>query len=227
MKQFWCWTVPAVLTAVVLVLPAQAADENKKPEGKNGDAATPQEIAALAQAGEAVGKIVSVDGSARSLVFRLEYQRMEVQGNGGGNSQNLLRQQQQIMRNPNPVQRAQQMQRLIQQLARAQGNVKLVTEKADFELQGAKDIKVRMRELPPRVGSDGKPQPYTAKEKQDAKGPNPSLPGYQAEFDNLSPGMLVKVTLGQLKAGDDKIPVRMIIIEPEPATRPMTDQPKK
>src|SRR5262249_5394518 len=108
MKTLWCWAMVAVLVMTVSV---RADDKNKPADSQ--DNASAQDISALEQAHEAVGTVVSVDASGKSLVFRLEFQRVEVTGKGGrgryGNNQR---------------------------------NVKLVTEHKDFDLQGNADTKV-------------------------------------------------------------------------------------
>jgi len=235
MRSLWVWSILAVLA--LMVATAHAADDKKK-DGKTGDAPTAEEIAALEQAHEAIGTVGKVDATNKSLVFHLEWQRLDVNANAAhrnnSNYQNLLRQEQQIARTQNPLQRAQQMQRLMQQMARMQNqqnqNFQTITEKADFELQGDSDTKVRMLQLPPRTDpATGKPQPYSFKEREDARSPDPSLTGYHADWTTLASGQTVKVVLGHHKAGDkgDTIPVKMIIIEPDPApTAPMPD-PKK
>src|SRR5262245_58352940 len=203
MKTLWCWAMVAVL-----VMTGSARADDKKKPADTKDNASAQDIAALEQAHEAVGTVVSVDASGKSLVFRLEYQQLEVDGNG--KNRNAV---------PNPMRRPHMSHP-------NQKNVKLVTEHKDFDLQGNADTKVRLQDLPPRVGPDGKPQPYSFKERDDARSPDPSLTGYHAEFENLTAGQTVKVILGHSKDGD-KVPVKMIIILPETKPAPMPESKKE
>ena len=228
MMRHWIATILAIVLTVPLL---RAADDKKKPDDPKDNTASPQNNAALEQAHEAIGTIVSVDAGSKSLVFRLEYQRLEMTGKpGNANVGNLMRQQQQNMRATNPIQRAMQMQRMQQQIMRAQAanNAKVVTEHMDFDLQGTGDVKVRMKELPPRVDTAGKPKPYSDIERERGKYPDPDLPGFHADFEGLSEGMLVKVTLGHSKSSDKdsgKVPVKLIIIQPAPKTAP-AESPK-
>jgi ribosomal protein S17 len=110
-------------------------------------------------------------------------------------------------------------------------SVKNVKAHKDFEIQATAEAKVRLADLPPRVDKDGKPQPYTAKEKQELKGADSSLTGYHADFDTLTPGKIIKVTIDHSKPLEKdalKVPVKFILIEGEgPAPMPDVKKDKK
>jgi hypothetical protein len=223
-----------VVVTVAMVIPSLTLwGADKKPDAKSPDAATPQEMAALEAAHEAVGTIAKVDATAKTLTLHIEYQTLQQTGKGGNNAHltNVLHQQQQIMRTTNPIQRAHQMQHLMQQAMQAQlhnqANVKVVAEKVDFDLVGSDDTKIRMVQLPPKLDANGKPQEYSFKERDDARSPDPNLIGYHADWDKLTTGMTVKVYLRTPKAGEknDSVPVRIIVIQPDPPASPATPMP--
>lgn len=58
----------------------------------------------------------------------------------------------------------------------------------------ADDVKVRMLHLPVLYNERGKPRPYTAREKEELKGPDRRLPGYSASLEDLKPGQIVQLT---------------------------------
>ncbi len=220
------WT--ALALPLALALPAVAADKDKAKDKKNDDQpATKQEYNQLEQAGEVSGKLAEVGDGGKTFTLRLEHQALEPNGNGNrGNraAQNLYREQQQIMRTTNPVQRMMEMQRLAAQMERQQAQAarsayRVITEHKDFDLQAAADAKVRFQDLPARFDEEGKPKQYTAEERKELKGPDPNLVGYKADFSDLKVGQVVKVVLGHPKQGDKeadkdqpKHPVRLIVI---------------
>jgi hypothetical protein len=237
MKSLCRWLVLVVVVLSVAVLTVRA-DDKKKPDTKSEGTATAADIAALEAAHEAVGTISKVDATAKTLLLHLEFQTLQPTGkagalNGNTNILHMLHEQEQIMRTRNPIQRAHMMHNLMQQAMKNElhnhPNIKVNTEKVDYELQGNADTKLRMMELPPKTGPDGKPQQYSYKEKEDARSPDPSLIGYHADWDKLAVGMTVKVILSTPKAGDksDTVPVRTIIIQPDPPpAKPMPDAKK-
>lgn len=185
--------------------------QKPKPGGK-GTSATPQEYQQVIANGEISGKIARIDHTRRIITVALEIPTIQ-QGNNGNqnnNLQQLARQQQQMARqmmqrpnqNQNPLQQAQQMQQRaaqmqrqqVQALARNQGNgPKVQTVKKEFEFQADEKAKVRQMNLPQEYDERGKAKQYTAAELKTLKGPNASLPGYQADFENLSAGQTVKL----------------------------------
>lgn len=133
--------------------------------------------------------------------------------------QDMMRQQQEIMRIQDPRERAsrmqqmmtrmqqQQMQQQMQQRqiaastraqqAPQQSPFRMVTKKQDLDIQAADEVKVRVQYPPPGFDDKGNPKKYSPEELKKLKGPNPSLPGYVGDFEELRPGMLVKVSLAR------------------------------
>ena len=228
----------ALLTLLLLGLPAVAADKKNAPPAQDASA---KDYQALADAHTATGKLVSVGGSDKSINFRIEYQVLEPRPNadkgGGQNLEHLLREQRQLMRTQNPFLRAMRLQRfqadvLSKETRAIEKAFKVTTEHKDFDLASTPDVAVRYLELPTEYDDKGNPKKYTAAELKELKGKDPSLPGYTANFDQLAPGQTVKVTLAKPKpakdkdaAADDKKPqVSMIVIVAE---APQSDKPAK
>jgi hypothetical protein len=70
-----------------------------------------------------------------------------------------------------------------------------LSEHKDVPLTTAKDVKVRLRELP-SIDDDGRVRSkYTAEELRKLKGDDPDQPGYNGKLKNLSPGEFVRITV--------------------------------
>lgn len=205
MRSVLRWSLLAV-ALLAFGSPFVEAQNKPKPKAK-GTSASPQEYQLVLAAGALTGKITQVDHARRLITVQLEIQT--VQGGNGRQGQNALRQQQQLARqmmqrprnNRNPAQAARQMQQRALQMQRQQaqganrngGGAKVQTVRRDFEFQADDKVRVRLMTLPQEFDERGKPKQHTPQELKELKGPNASLPGYQAELENLSPGMTVKV----------------------------------
>lgn len=197
---------------IAAVLPEEAAAQKKKDRPDKPGASTPataKEAEALAQANTVVGTLVRSGGSDRTLTLRLDYQRLEPNAgrNGGGHA--LYRQQQQILRTTNPLQRAQQMQRLLAQLQREQlqalrNQFRVVTEHKDFDLKAASNATVRFLNPPMDYDDKGYPKKYTPEELRKLKGKDANLPGYEADFEKLKVGDTIRVTFKKPQANKNK-----------------------
>jgi hypothetical protein len=185
---------------LVFAVPALAADKKETP-------ATPADYTQLATLTEITGKLSSFDATAKTLTIEVNYQVLEPNpkaNNAAGNNHlaHLLQQQQHIMHQKNPIQRAMHMQHLMQEvqmaMAKMEANaVKVVTEHKDFDIQGGDNAKVRLQDLPVRLDEKGNPKPYTADEKKELKGTDTKLPGYNADWTDLKAGQIVKLTLSK------------------------------
>jgi hypothetical protein len=106
----------------------------------------------------------------------------------------------------------------------------------DIDIEATDDVKVRVLNPPTETDEKGRPKRLTSAELKKLKGPDPRLPGYNAEFDNLRQGMIVQVTLSKRKeapkpmvrrkkgddddlAGDNRPMASLIVIlaDPPPA----------
>jgi hypothetical protein len=200
------WT--ALGLALVLTVPALAADKDV--------GASAQDYSTLAQMDQIIGKLKTVNPTDKT--FTLEIDVSLLQSKNGARpaayqmeqQERILRQEQEIMRIVNPIQRAQRLQQLAaeiersrQQQARNQNNVKAVTQHKDFDLESTPDAKVRLQDPPVQYDEKGNVKKYTQQELKELKGDS-KLPGYNADWDTLKAGQMIKVTLSHKrdKAGD-------------------------
>jgi len=229
-----------LLAALLLVVPALAADKNNAPPPR--DAANANDYQALADVHTVVGKLLTVGGTDKTLSLRVDYQVLQPNPNGiranNNNLNHLLRQQRQVLRTRNPFLRAAKMQQLEVQVLRTQAQAvnnafKVVRDHKEFDLTTTAEVAVRYLEPPAAFDDKGNPKKYTAAELKEMKGKNPDVPGYAADFDKLQAGQTVRVTLAKPKANkekdkdaaDDKKPqVSMVVIL---ADAPQTDAPAK
>jgi hypothetical protein len=65
----------------------------------------------------------------------------------------------------------------------------------DFNLQAMDDTKVRRKNPPAQYDSKGNPKRYTPKELKELQGPDPKLPGYTADWDDLKRTQFLRVYL--------------------------------
>ncbi len=229
----------SLLIALVLLVPGGVEGQDKKKKGKKIEAtpATPQEYAQLSQYKDVTGKLVFADVSAQSLSFRLEYQKTEANpkykppkaGKGGNNNlyqqmQRLLREQNELLRIKNPVQRQVRMQQIALEFQKLQmqmagvnpkgGKVnpdnlpyRQVTESRDFELDVAEKVVVRRKDPPFAYDDRGNPIEYTKEKLAELRGKDKTKPGYEAKYEDLASGQTVKLYLKapekKAKAKDD------------------------
>ena len=200
-----------LLAAFLLPLPVFAADKNKNAQPR--DAANPNDYQALADVHTAVGKLLSVGGTDKTLSIRVEYQVLQANPNGirrnNSNLHHLFMEQQNVLRTRNPFVRAARLQKLEVQSLRTQlqaGNnaYKVVNNHKEFDLAATAEVSVRYLEPPQAYDDKGNLKKYTAAELKEMKGKNPDLPGYQADFDKLQPGQTVRVHAGQAEGEQGK-----------------------
>jgi hypothetical protein len=206
MRRALRWT--GLLLALVLAVPAPAAD-------KNTTQASEQDYSSLPQNGDVIGKLKSISPTDKTLTLEIDVSLLQPKNGAGTNAarlmeqqERILREEQDILRTRNPVQRAQKMQRLAAELERDQlrnqNNVRTVTQHKDFDLESTADAKVRTQDPPVQYDEKGNVKKYTSKELQDLKGDS-KLPGYTSDWDSLKVGQTVKVTLTRPKVkADDK-----------------------
>jgi hypothetical protein len=185
---------------LLFALPALAADKKEIPT-------TPQDYSQLATLTEITGKLTSFDSTAKTVTIEVDYQVLEPNPKANNAASNnhlahLLHRQQEIMHTRNPIQRAMQMQRLMQDVAATQARMeanafKVITERKEFDIQGGDNAKVRLQDLSARFDEKGNPKPYTADEKKDLKGTDSKMPGYNADWTDLKAGQIVKLTLSK------------------------------
>jgi hypothetical protein len=187
---------------LLLALPVTAADKGNK-KGDKPQPATQADYDALVQARSAVGTVSDLGGSERTFTLVYRYQYLVPKGKPGkGNSQvqNLLREQQNILRTTDPIKREARLEQFIQKVLRKQANgslngFKVVKGRRDFDLRAADKVKVRVMEPPVRYDDKGNVQKYTKEELKKLKGKDKTLPGYESNWDGVLDGQTVKVSV--------------------------------
>src|SRR5205823_4887635 len=71
------------------------------------------------------------------------------------------------------------------------------------EVQAADDVKVRLSQPPPAYDDKGHFRTRTAQELKELKGPDPTLPGYAADWDDLKDGQTVTVRLARTEGAKE------------------------
>jgi hypothetical protein len=208
-----CRTVAAVLLGV-LVLPAFAADE-KKPDDKKDvdkkdvdkkdvDKKGPEMVAA----GSITGKILRVDETKRSLHMRVEYPEIN-KGEADAIARDAAEIQKVLLTERNPNTRANRVAQLQNSILQHQSRLYKTSHK-DIDVTTAEEVKVRMKNPPPKFDEKGKIVQYTKDELKELKGDDPKATDYKAEFSDLRANQIVQVVLMR-KKGTPVIP------KPDPA----------
>ncbi len=213
----------AGLLACLLVLPllAARAQDAKKTEAKLTETKEPANTDKSLKKGQVTGKVASVNDTNRSMKLSVTYeipkinqgevqalqnhQRELVQGQAELQQAQALAVQAQVQNDRGKFQDAQNKIRAATQkiqnaqLRIAQSQAKMVTgekKTQDIELTAAENVAVRTANPPVKFDGEGKVVKYTAKELADLRGDG-KLPGYPADFADLTQNMIVTVTLVQ------------------------------
>jgi hypothetical protein len=211
----------AVLLLGGLALPAVGADKAKDKADAKSDAKQAEKgvtTEKMYRAGQLAGKIVTVNESKKSIRLQVTLQYPKL-NQGALNS--LIQAQanmQQAALNRDYNARLQGMANAQRQMLQAQATLyTLETRTKDVELQTADEVKVRQAHPPEAFDDKGKPKKYASKELKELKGPDPKLPGYNAEFSDLREGQIVTVTLVKKKDAPNKLPPRRPVKDPKDA----------
>lgn len=225
----------------LLVLPAVAQDKKKPDVDKDKDK-DKDEVKVigdskkkLVSAGKLVGKLTQVEGTTKFLTLQVTAKIQVPNPDALRNSATYQRQLAEASLDRNPVNRQRRLAEIQYNMARNQANLYSVKEHHHkVELQAADDMKVRIFNLPVEFDDKGKPRKYTAKELSDLKGPDPKLPGYAAEYENLRAGQEVEVTFlrpktvarpkskdkdRDLVAEDERLKATLIVILRDPPAK--------
>ncbi len=194
-----------LVLALVVVLPAPAADKNK------AEPATEPDYRAVAHAGEITGKLKGVNPKDHTLTVEIDVAQLGkyVIAQQAEEEERLLRLEQEMLRTANPAVRAARAQRLAAEVQRAQlQQAKTVNnpgnaQHKDFDFETTDETRVRFKEPPVRHDEKGYVQKYTAQELKELRGDG-KLPGYAADWDDLKAGQTVKVTLARPAEKGDK-----------------------
>jgi hypothetical protein len=222
MQRYLSWT--ALVVMLFWLLPGAPADDTTdKPDAKA------KAKDKLLKSGKPFqGKLAAMDEKEQSLTVEVTSKSTTPDPQVTQNITNL-QQQAEALRIRNVADRARRLNDIKAEIDKNQKNLyKDITQK--LELQAADDMKVRTNFLPNELDEKGKPRRLTDKEKKALKGPDPSLPGYTADFDSLKKDQTVEVHLAKAKdsaksktkdkdaaGGDKEKPkVAMIVIVKEP-----------
>jgi hypothetical protein len=189
----------ALMVLIFFALPAPADDEKKdaKPDPmKEIDKKEAEKTEKRTKNGVLRGRILSVDESKNVIDLELHIPVPRI--NEG--AANALAQAQVNLQ-------AAMIKRDAQGVANAQRSIaaesmklyKLEDVKRKIQVSPVEDVKVRLANPPPQFDEKGKPKKYTKKELDEMKGPDPKLPGYQADFGDLKADQYVEVTLVKKK----------------------------
>jgi hypothetical protein len=151
----------------------------------------------LLAAAEFDGKLIKVDGEQKQLTVQVTYSELDP-NKVQANQTYLAQQQLKISQTVNIQERLRQTQNFNLEMQRRQRDVYKQVQK-NVDLQAADEIVVRQFLPPVEYDEKGKQRKLTEKEKREFKGSNPKLPGYNADFDNLKPDQIVRVTLVKKK----------------------------
>jgi len=219
--------------ALCVAFPSRAADDKKKDDAKIDAKKADEEK--LVSAGHLDGVLKKTGGSGAGITIAVELIVPDPKAQIAQLQHQLALAQ--AMTIPNPLLRQQQLVAVMRQMQNGQNA--FIRKTVDLDLEPVDDMIVRTMFLPEQFDDKGKPKKYTAKERKELRGPDPSLPGYTADNDSLKNGDLVTVYLVRkkhvplIKAApkdkdkkdkdneklwdeDAKPKVRMIVIQAEP-----------
>jgi hypothetical protein len=221
-----------ILSGLLLVLPASVLAQNEKDKAvkdkpEKDKPAKPEEkpepkYIPIAQV---AGTLEQAGSESGMIKLRVPIRRIEAnpqaQADLIAKQPQWLNRQAQIMRNPNPYQRYQQMGQLVSEVQQAQKNLYVLKEShVDIDLELADELKVR--HVVPNPGFDdmGNVRPLTKEVLKELKGKD-NLPGFQAERGDLKNGQTVLLLAARERGNKDlnAKPIATIIVilaEPKP-----------
>jgi hypothetical protein len=188
----WISRSTAVILLLSLAAAGRTADDDKAAKDKK-DAADK-----MVATGSVTGKLIKWgNGSAdKSICLQVTVQ---VPNPGGIQTMaNLQVQLAEASRDTNPVNRANRVASVQAQMAIHQKDL-LKNETHEIDFTPGDDMIVRTKEPPTKLDDKGKPRRLTDKEKKDAKGSDPKLPGYTASIEDLRNDQFLTVTLSRKK----------------------------
>lgn len=184
----------AGLALLLAAAPALTADKDKKGDRPSGKGQ--QDITPLVQAGEVTGRLARL---SNGRTFTLQIMQTAVLPQGGAR----------------PAARGKGALR-----PGGQPNHRVVPSAKNYDLEVDDDVTVRVLQLPLKFDEKGKPVKHTAEELKELKGPNPSLPGYAADYEGLKVGQIVHVRFGHKKPAAKGMP------DGEPGAKPADHTPR-
>jgi hypothetical protein len=186
----------AFVVAFAALHPVFAAEDDAESPAKPDPQAKKAQEKLIKSRKPFLAKLTKIDASKHCLTVEVTYKSLKQDPQSVQHLANLQRQLVQAQRNGNPVDRLAQTSRIQLEFEKAKLNLyKDQTQK--FELDAPESMKVRTVLLPLETDEKGKPRRLTEKEKRELKGPDPTLPGYTADFDSLKVDQVVEVYLAK------------------------------
>jgi len=210
--------------------PNEKKADDKKADDKKGDEKKDEKKGPeMVAAGQLSGKLVGIDETKKTVKIQIEVPKLN-QGaiQGIQQAQNAMLQSQVQMAQTQAKLRAARdanayrgaLQELANQqrelankqaeIAKHQANLYTKDHK-DVEFFTADETTVRTLNPEPKFDDKGRIAKYTEEELKELKGPDPKAPGYNADFSELRPGVIVQLTL--VKKKDVKV------VKPDPLNK--------
>lgn len=204
-----------LLTALVFLLPAFAADDTK---AKKNDPSLMEPIDSdKLSPGDYTGTLLTTPGSDNTFTLQIDTthyvpknpaalsaKEAKLQGQIQSEQLKIMNLQAQLVASTSQKQYNQhlnqlnqanaQLQKLMTQSQIKPSDLKAVTDSRVFNMKLTETADIRYMNLPDAFDDEGKPKVYTAAEKKELKGKKANLPGYEGTLDNLKVGQTVKVT---------------------------------
>ena len=193
----------------LLILTASQLPAADPPPAKDKDKDKAPPAERLVTTGRAVGTIGNWNDSDSKLKIHIKLRYIEPNQQAQvaylRELQTLLVRQQTILRNPNPIQRQQELIRLIQDAQNLQGKpqnfYQIKEQDLDVEVELTDEIKIRVAAPPPLFDDKGNIKAYTAADLKELKKGTETIPGYPADRDSLRNGQTILVSVGYKVGG--------------------------
>jgi len=189
---------PTIRWMAALLLPALVATGTLIGAPKAADKDIDKTTDKMAKAGSVVGKVMNVYEDKKKIRIQVSYSIPKL--NTGAYQQMIQAQRNMAM--------ARDRQAYINaQTSYAQAQRTLYTNETktkDLEIQAADDVVVRMARPKEDFDEKGKPKRYTKKELAELRGTDKKLPGYKAEFGDITTEQIIKIDLVRKKGTPPK-----------------------
>jgi hypothetical protein len=189
------WT--SLLVALLVVSSALTAGDAKKTDDKGDAKEKPKKAQKFTydKKSELTGTLTKLEGSSQNFTVKVTGSFPDP--NRVASDQNHYVQQLAAINNAkiNAVERQRRLNNLQLDMQRRAANTPMKKITKDVDFTAAENVKVRIKDLPPKVDDKGNTVKYTEKEKKELKGTgdDAKLPGYLAEWDALQTKQKVTV----------------------------------
>ena len=178
----------AALAFLALIVTGSLVEAQKKPD-TDKDKDVDKNTDKMIKAGTVSGKVMAVYEDKKKI--RLQVAVPVLDPNGLQRVVNA-RLEMARARDPNAMRAAQYS------LVQAQASL-YKNENKDVEIQASDEVVVRMARPKEDFDEKGKPKKYTKKEKEEMRGTDKKLPGYKADFGDITTDQIIQVFLVRKK----------------------------